>query len=365
MKGLDCIYNEDCFETLSGLQDESVDLIVSSPPYNIGKEYEKRSALTSYLGVQGTLFKELHRVLKTTGSIFWQVGVYTDGPFHYPLDIMTFPLFCEAGFKPVNRIVWIRQHGMHAKRKFSGRHETIMWYCKSQEYKFNLDNVRVPQKYQGKTSHREENYGELTCNPDGKNPGDIWAFRNVKHNHEEQTIHPCQFPEDLIARIILASTDPGDVVYDPYMGSGTVAVVSRDYDRRFIGSETDESYFEVSTRRVSGLPSADGSFANLKCLRSYCEANGIQNKSYTFDLRGKSSRSINLTRRIRPETDHLQELYERTDLEETFFGDQRRGLNPDPALLADQNHPQGRPKTITRSSVQSAQISLLDQIEST
>jgi adenine-specific DNA-methyltransferase len=364
MKKTDSIYNEDCFETLSGLEDESVDLIVSSPPYNIGKEYEKRSALASYLGVQSALFQEFFRVLKPTGSIFWQVGVYTDGPYHYPLDIMTYPSFCEAGFKPVNRIVWIRQHGMHARRKFSGRHETIMWYCKTPGYKFNLDNIRVPQKYQGKTSHREDNYGELTCNPDGKNPGDIWAFRNVKHNHEEQTIHPCQFPEDLIARIVLASTDPGDVVYDPYMGSGTVAVVSRDYDRRYIGSETDESYFEVSLRRAAGMPNEEGSFANLKCLRSYSEKYGLKSGNYTFDLRGQSNKAINLAKRIRPEADHLQELYDRTDLEETFFGDQRRGLNPDPTLLADQNHPQGRPKSIDKPSAKTAQISLLNHIES-
>lgn len=341
---LNCIYNEDCFDTLAKLEDQSLDLIVSSPPYNIGKEYERRETLSSYLEAQGKLFKELYRTLKPTGSVFWQVGTFTSGPFHYPLDIVTYPAFCEAGFKPVNRIVWVRQHGMHSKRKFSGRHETIMWYSKTDSYKFNLDSVRVPQKYQGKTSHRKHNYGELTCNPDGKNPGDVWAFRNVKHNHEEQTIHPCQFPEDLIARIVLASTDVGDVVYDPYIGSGTVAVVSKDTGRQYLGSELDADYFEVSLRRLSGLPNSEGSFANLKCLRDYCEDNNVKAGGYTFDLRGESNNYINPSRKIRPEGDHLQEFYGRVDLEETFFGDKRRGLNPDPSTLADHNHPQGLPK---------------------
>ena len=90
----------------------------------------------------------------------------------------------------------------------------------------------------------------LSSNPDGKNPGDIWVFRNVKHNHEEQTIHPCQFPEDLIGRIILSTTKENDVVYDPYMGTGTTAVVAKEFNRNFIGTEIDTKYMKTANLRL-------------------------------------------------------------------------------------------------------------------
>ena len=95
-------------------------------------------------------------------------------------------------------------------------------------------------------------------------------FRNVKHNHEEQTIHPCQFPEDMIARIVLSSTPEGATVFDPYMGTGTVAVVARDHNRHFMGAEIDPKYHAVALRRLSGEPDENGSFPNLKTLRDYC-----------------------------------------------------------------------------------------------
>jgi adenine-specific DNA-methyltransferase len=340
---LNSIRNEDCFTTLSHLPNDSVDLIVSSPPYNIGKEYEKQVGLDEYLSNQGKLFKEMYRVLKPSGSVFWQVGIYVNGHFHVPLDIATYPWFCEAGFNPVNRVVWVRQHGLHSKRRFSGRHETIMWYSKSSSYKFNLDGVRVPQKYQGKTSHRGSNKGKLSCNPLGKNPGDVWAFSNVKHNHEEQTIHPCQFPEDLIARIILSTTDTGDLVYDPYIGSGTVAVVAKENGRDYLGSEMVKSYCEVSERRVSGLPNELNSFANLKCLRSYCRSNNLSPEGFTFDINLKR-KTPTLGAKVKSEDGNFDGIMSRLGMEEDFFGDRLRGLNPDPTRLANSSHSQGLPK---------------------
>ncbi|MGK7963008.1 DNA methyltransferase [Crocosphaera sp.] len=106
-----------------------------------------------------------------------------------PLDIRFFPILESCGLIPRNRIIWIRQHGLHARNQFSCRHETILWFTKSNEYIFNLDPIRVPQKYQNKKHYKGQKKGELSCNPKGKNLGDIWLFRNVKHNHEEQTIH--------------------------------------------------------------------------------------------------------------------------------------------------------------------------------
>ena len=251
---LDQIVLGDCRELLARLPDACIDLIVSSPPYNLGKEYEARRALDIYLEEQRRILVECSRVLKQTGSLFWQVGAFADQGLLVPLDVRYFPILESCGLIPRNRIIWVRQHGLHARRKFSCRHETILWFTRSDDYLFNLDAIRVPQKYRQKKFHRGDRRGELSCHPAGKNPGDIWLFRNVKHNHEEQTIHPCQFPEDMVARIILATTEPGHVVFDPYMGAGTTAVVARDLGRRFVGSELDASYHAVAMRRLAGTP---------------------------------------------------------------------------------------------------------------
>lgn len=322
---LDRILNDDCRKLLASLPDESVDLVVSSPPYNLGKEYEAKRALQHYLEDQTEVLRECVRVLKKTGSIFWQVGAFADDGMLIPLDIRFFPILESMGLKPRNRIIWIRQHGLHAKRKFSARHETILWFTKSDQYPFNVDAIRVPQKWQNKKHYRGDKKGELSCNPDGKNASDIWMFRNVKHNHEEQTIHPCQFPEDLIARIVLATTNPGDVVLDPYMGTGTVAVVARDHDRRYLGAETDARYHSVALRRISGEPDATNCFPNLKTLRDYVERTGADIRRFRFDVQVGATPSPRGTAKIYPEEHHMQELEERLDFEEASFAADLRG----------------------------------------
>jgi adenine-specific DNA-methyltransferase len=217
----------------------------------------------------------------------------------------------------VNRIIWAKQHGLHARNKFSCRHEALLWFSKTKEYKFYLDNIRVPQKYQNKKHFRGDKKGQLSCNPDGKNPGDIWVFGNVKHNHEEQTIHPCQFPEDMITRIVLSTTDLGDLVLDPYMGTATTAVVAKDLGRLYTGAELDEGYFEVSQRRLSGLPNEQGEFANLKCLRQYITKTGADPSRYSFDK--QTTKTPSMTSKIFSEEYHLEELYERLAYENDCF----------------------------------------------
>lgn len=316
---LDQIRLMDCLDILKEMPDKSVDLIVSSPPYNLGKEYELKRALKVYLDEQTIVLKECARVLKDSGSIFWQVGAFADSGMLIPLDIRFFPILESFGLIPRNRIMWVRQHGLHARNKFSCRHETILWFTKSDDYIFNLDPIRVPQKYQNKKYHKGENHGKLSCNPDGKNPGDIWIFQNVKHNHEEQTIHPCQFPEDLVARIVLSTTEPGGVVFDPYMGAGTAAVVARDHGRHFLGAELDPTYHEVACRRLSGLPDANGSFANLKTLRDYVEREGCSIEKFRFDVQvGDRATTRDAAKRF-SEEHHLKELEERLNHEEEAF----------------------------------------------
>jgi adenine-specific DNA-methyltransferase len=322
---LDQIFLGNCIELLRSLPDESVDLVVSSPPYNLGKEYEARQALELYLEAQTIVLQECSRVLKKSGSLFWQIGAFSERGMLIPLDVRFFPILESCGLIPRNRIIWARQHGLHAQKKFSCRHETILWFTKSDTYTFNLDAIRVPQKYQNKKHFRGNRKGELSCNPDGKNPGDIWMFRNVKHNHEEQTIHPCQFPEDLIARIVLVTTLKGEIVLDPYMGSGTVAVVATNYNRHFLGAETDDKYYQIALRRLSGEPDDRGYFPNLKTLRNYIEKTGESIDKFRFDVQVGERATERSKAKIYPEEYHLQEMEERLLYEEAAFAADIRG----------------------------------------
>jgi adenine-specific DNA-methyltransferase len=321
----------DCMGLLRQIPDKCVDLVVSSPPYNIGKEYEARKKLEHYLEEQKEVLRECVRVLKATGSIFWQIGSFSNRGMLVPLDIKLFPILEDLGLHPRNRIVWVRQHGLHATRKFSARHETILWFTKTDEYTFNLDSIRVPQKWQNKKSYRGDNKGELTCHPEGKNPGDIWVFQNVKHNHEEQTIHPAQFPEGLIARVLLATTNEGDVILDPYMGAGTVAVVARDHRRHFLGAELDDRYHKVAMRRLSGLPDRAGSFPNLKTLRQYVSRTGEPIEKFRFDVQIGKIASDGENAKIYPEEHHATQLIDRLQYEGDAFEAKISGATVPPA----------------------------------
>ena len=239
--------------------------------------------------------------------------------------------------------MWVRTHGLHARRRLSCRHETILWFTKGEEYKFFLDPIRVPQKYPNKTSWRSHNKGEITGHPLGKSPGDVWAFRNVKHNHEEQTIHPCQFPEDMIERIVLASTEPGDVVLDPYMGVGTVAVVAKNLDRHFVGAEIEARYHAVALQRLSGQPDAKGDFPNLKTLRQYAEREGIEDLSrFTFTVQVGKIPTSGDRARIYPEPAHLELLEETLETEAESSAYARGFVGQDGTIKKVGNRPKSK-----------------------
>lgn len=359
---LDRIILGNCLELLRSLPDSYIDLIVSSPPYNLGKEYEYKRALAIYLEEQTRVLSECARVLSPTGSIFWQVGSYSNNGILLPLDVRLFPILEDLGLLPRNRIVWARQHGLHGRRKFSARYETILWFTKGDDYIFNLDEIRVPQKYQNKKAWRGEKKGEYTCHPDGKNPGDIWVFRNVKHNHEEQTIHPCQFPEDMIARIVLATTNPGDLVLDPYMGAGTVAVVSREAGRHFLGAELDSIYHATAEQRLTGEPDANGVFPNLKTLRDYAERTSTPVSRYRFAVQVGKLPTDRLRAKIYPEEHHLEEMYSRLAYEEDAFAADWRGAPRPEMRPSDTKHLRPVANSAESRSAEDSQPSLLAEL---
>ncbi|MCJ7813707.1 site-specific DNA-methyltransferase [bacterium] len=244
------LYPGDCLELLKTIPNESIKLVVTSPPYNIGKEYEKRLKLELYIKQQATVIRECVRCLSRQGSICWQVGNFVYRGSIIPLDTILYPIFTDLGLKMRNRIIWHFEHGLHCNKRFSGRYETIIWFTKSDDYIFNLDPVRVPQKYPGKKYFKGPNAGKYSCNPLGKNPGDLWTITNVKSNHVEKTIHPCQFPVELIERLVLSMTKEGDWVLDPFLGTGTSIIAAIRHKRRGAGAETINKYIKLANQRI-------------------------------------------------------------------------------------------------------------------
>ncbi len=164
----------DASEMIAQIPDNSVSLMITSPPYNLGKEYENRVSIEQYLQIQTQVISQLYRVLKEDGSLCWQVGNFVENGEVYPLDILYYPIFKQFGLKLRNRIIWKFGHGLHASKRFSGRYETILWFTKTDQYVFNLDAVRVPAKYPGKRHFKGPNKGKPSGNPLGKNPSDVW-----------------------------------------------------------------------------------------------------------------------------------------------------------------------------------------------
>ena len=245
------LFQGDCLELLAQIPKDSAQLIVTSPPYNIGKKYERKKALDDYLAEQAQVIALCVELLRDGGSICWQVGNHIAGSQEIlPLDIALYPIFAKHGLKLRNRIVWHFEHGLHCSKRFSGRYETILWFTKGDKYRFNLDPIRVPQKYPAKKYFKGPNAGKYSCNPLGKNPGDVWIIPNVKHNHIEKTIHPCQFPVELVERLVLSLTDEGDLVIDPYMGVGTSAVAAIMHKRKAAGAEVIAEYLDIARQRV-------------------------------------------------------------------------------------------------------------------
>lgn len=250
------VYPGDCLDLLHTIPAATMQLIVTSPPYNIGKEYERRLRLDKYIEQQQRVIAECVRKLRPEGSICWQVGNYVENGAIIPLDALLYPIFHDLGLKLRNRIVWHFEHGLHCSRRLSGRYEVVLWFTKSDDYVFDLDPIRVPQKYPGKKYFKGPKAGQYSCNPLGKSPGDVWTIPNVKSNHVEKTGHPCQFPVELIERLVLALTHPDDWVLDPFLGTGTSIIAAIRRGRRGVGAELVPEYRRLAKERV--IAAAEG-----------------------------------------------------------------------------------------------------------
>jgi adenine-specific DNA-methyltransferase len=255
----------DCLTVLNKIEDGKFDLILTSPPYNIGKSYETKTSIEKYLESQEVIIEELVRTLSEKGNICWQVGNYVDKGEVFPLDIFYYQIFKKQGLQLRNRIIWHFGHGLHASNRFSGRYETILWFSKTDNYIFNLDNVRVPSKYPGKRHFKGPKKGQVSGNPLGKNPSDIWEIiqqdwdkemwniPNVKSNHPEKVEHPCQFPIELVERCVLALTEENSWVLDPFSGVGSTVIGAIKNNRNAIGIEKEDAYCKIARQRINEL----------------------------------------------------------------------------------------------------------------
>ncbi len=260
------LINGDALKQLDKIGDKKFDLIITSPPYNLGKEYENKKSIEDYLQNQKQIIEKLIDVLSDKGSICWEVGNYVQKGEIFPLDIFYYNIFKNYKLKLRNRIIWHFGHGLHASNRFSGRYETILWFTKSDKYIFNLDEVRIPSKYPGKRHFKGPNKGKPSGNPNGKNPSDIWEIvktdwknelwniPNVKSNHPEKTMHQCQFPVELVERCILALTNEKESwVLDPFSGVGSTIIAAIKNNRNAVGIEKEKKYCVIAGERINDL----------------------------------------------------------------------------------------------------------------
>ncbi len=244
------LYNEDCLSAMHRLDKNFIDLTVTSPPYNIGKEYERLLPLEEYLTWCQGWISEIYRVTNSAGAFWLNLG-YLEIPDKANAIPIPYLLWDRIPFYLIQEVIWNYGAGLHTKRMFSPRNEKFLWYVKSQEeYTFNLDEVRDKDV---KYPNQKKN-GKLKCNPLGKNPSDVWQIPKVtsgrNRSSKERVPHPAQYPLAVIDRVIKACSNCNDIVMDPFLGSGTTAVAALQNGRQVVGFEISEKYCQIARQRI-------------------------------------------------------------------------------------------------------------------
>lgn len=225
-----------CINELKSLDSCSVDLIIADPPYNVGKYYGNTSDkldFNDYIAFTKEWLVECHRVLKDSGTIYVFVGFRFISYIYQILEK-------ELNMNFINWISWHYTQGIGKTKGFSPRHDDILMFSKTSTYKFNLDDIRIPQKYYRKVNNMR-----------GANPGDVWEVSHIHYCQKGRQQHPTQKPEALIERMVLASSNEGDMVVDPFCGSGTTMRVCQQLKRNGIGIEINEEYVKLAKERLN------------------------------------------------------------------------------------------------------------------
>jgi len=250
------LYQGDCMDLLAALPNGLVDLTVTSPPYNIGKEYEKPLSLEGYLQWCGKWMAEVHAVTTRHGAFWLNLG-YISIENRGKAVPLPYLLWNASEFFLLQEIVWHYGAGVAARKSLSPRNEKFLWYVKDPGgYTFNLDDIRDPDV---KYPNQKKN-GKLKCNPLGKNPTDVWSVPKVtsgrNRSSKERTPHPAQFPSAVIERVVKASSNPGELVLDPFLGSGTSALMAQRLGRKTVGFELRSDYLDIAIARLEQAAAA-------------------------------------------------------------------------------------------------------------
>lgn len=244
------IYKEDCLEGMKLLPSGIVNLTITSPPYNIGKEYEKLMDVNEYIIWCETWIKQIYRLTDSYGTFWLNLGYFELANKGLAVPI-AYLLWDKTPFYFLQEVVWNYSAGVACKKRFSPRNEKLLWFVKDPNvYTFNLDDVRDPNvKYPN-----QKKKGKLKCNPLGKNPSDVWQIPKVtsgqNRSSSERTPHPAQFPVALVERVIRASSNIDDLILDPFIGSGSTAECALYNDRYVIGFEVEEKYINYAESRI-------------------------------------------------------------------------------------------------------------------
>ena len=242
------IIHGDTLQTLKKFPPNKINLIITSPSYMLGKEYDKERSFEEYKKYHSDVIKECHRVLTEDGALYWNVAqTPLENGEILPLGAIFYNILKEKKFYLKNWIIWHFEGGLNAKRRLTGRYENVLWMVKdTNNFVFNLDDIRITSKWDK----------DKRNNPKGKNPTDfwpvdyVWEINRVVNVSKEKTAHPTQFPEKMIKRVIKASSNKGDIVMDIFSGSGTVMKVAQDEERKWIGIDKESKYCKIAQKRV-------------------------------------------------------------------------------------------------------------------
>lgn len=245
------LYNGDCTELMEKMPIKSINTTITSPPYNIGKEYEKVKTVAEYIEWCSSWIKQIYSLTKDDGALLLNLG-YLEVPGKGRNVPIPYLLWNKTDFYLIQEIIWNYGAGVSCRKILSPRNEKILWYVKDENnYTFNLDPIRDPNV---KYPNQKKN-GKLRCNPLGKNPSDVWQIAKVtsgrNRSSKERTKHPAQFPNELIDKFVQGFSNPNDIIFDPFIGSGTTAEMSLKYDRKCIGFEIRKDYCEIVIDRIT------------------------------------------------------------------------------------------------------------------
>ena len=244
------LYDTDCVQFMDRITSPVVDLTVTSPPYNIGKEYEEVQKHGDYLHWCEKWMNQIFDVTGDTGTFWLNLGYFELQNIGKAVPI-PYLLWDKTAFYLMQEIVWYYKAGVSAKKYFSPRNEKYLWYVKDpNRHTFNLDPVRDPDvKYPNQRKN-----GRLKCNPLGKNPTNVWEIPKVTSGRDrsskERANHPAQFPLAVLDRIVKSCSNAGDLIFDPFIGSGSMAVAGIMNGRQVVGCDTNTDYLDIAIRRI-------------------------------------------------------------------------------------------------------------------